>query len=167
MRLGYADRTRSESERVVHPLGLVEKDGVWYLVADTANGMRTFRVNRVRSVVPTGDPVVRPDGFDLATTWSSVVATIEEKRASVRAVVRMPAWGPYALRGQFGPSTTVVAEHPDGRVDIEVGAPTEDYLAEHLAGWGDRLEVIEPPAVRARLAAIGRQLVARYDDGAS
>ena len=167
VRLGYADRTRSETQRVVHPLGLVEKDGVWYLVADTDAGLRTFRVNRVRSVEPTGEPVVRPAGFDLAATWDSVVATIEEKRTAARAVVRMPAWGPYALRGQFGPSTTVVAEHPDGRVDIEVGAPTDEYLAEHLAGWGDRLEVIEPPTVRDRLAAIGRQLVARYGEGPS
>ena len=38
VRLGYADRTRSETERIVHPLGLVEKGMVWYLIADTANG---------------------------------------------------------------------------------------------------------------------------------
>ena len=72
------------------PAGLVEKDGVWYLVADTDAGLRTFRVNRVRSVEPTGEPVVRPAGFDLAATWDSVVATIEEKRTTARAVVRMP-----------------------------------------------------------------------------
>ena len=66
VRLGYADRARSETERVVHPLGLVEKDSIWYLVADTDAGMRTFRVNRVRGVTPTGEPVVRPPGFDLA-----------------------------------------------------------------------------------------------------
>jgi predicted DNA-binding transcriptional regulator YafY len=162
IRLGYADRTRSETQRVVHPLGLVEKDGVWYLIGDTANGLRTFRVNRVRSVEATGDPVVRPAGFDLAAAWESVVATIEEKRTSARAVVRTPAWGPYALRGQFGPSTKVVAELPDGRVDVEIGAPTHEFLAEHLAGWADRLEVVEPDEVRARLAAIGRRLVDRY-----
>jgi predicted DNA-binding transcriptional regulator YafY len=162
IRLGYADRTRSETRRVVHPLGLVEKDGVWYLIGDTANGLRTFRVNRVRSVEATGDPVVRPAGFDLAAAWESVVATIEEKRTSARAVVRTPAWGPYALRGQFGPSTKVVAELPDGRVDVEIGAPTHELLAEHLAGWADRLEVVEPDEVRDRLAAIGRRLVDRY-----
>ena len=162
IKLRYADRQRSESERVVHPLGLVEKDGVWYLIADTDNGMRTFRVNRVHAVEPTGDPVVRPDGFDLAGTWDSVVATIEARRTSARAVVRMPQWGRYALRGQFGPTTTVRAELPDGRVEIEVGAPTNEYLAENLAGWGDRIEVVEPPEVRALLAEIGQQLVDRY-----
>ena len=166
VRLGYADRTRSETERVVHPLGLVEKDVVWYLVADTANGLRTFRVNRVRSRrAPPASRWCRPAGFDLADDVGR-----RRRRRSRRSgrrcaplCVRMPAWGPYALRGQFGPSTTVVAPPPDdGRVDVEIGAPTHEYLAEQLAGWGDQLEVVEPDEVRDLLAAIGRQLVDRY-----
>ena len=48
VRLGYADRERNETERTVHPLGLVAKSSVWYLVADTDAGLRTFRVGRVR-----------------------------------------------------------------------------------------------------------------------
>ena len=91
-----------------------------------------------------------------------MVATIEEKRTAARAVVRMPAWGPYALRGQFGTSTKVVAQAADGRVDIEVGAPSHEFIAQNLAGWGDVVEVIEPADVRQRLAEIGRQLVERY-----
>ena len=84
VRLGYADRTRNETVRTVHPLGLVDKGSVWYLVAGTDAGMRTFRVSRVRSVERTTDPVVRPPDFDLATTWQGVVATLEE-RARQRA----------------------------------------------------------------------------------
>jgi predicted DNA-binding transcriptional regulator YafY len=162
VRLGYADRTRSESERVVHPLGLVEKDSIWYLLADTANGMRTFRVNRVRSVTPTGEAVVRPDGFDLAATWGSVVATMEERRTTRRAVVRVPAGADLGLRAQFGPTARVLRELDDGRVEVEIGARTADMLAERLAGWSDVIEVVDPPEVREALARIGRALVARY-----
>jgi predicted DNA-binding transcriptional regulator YafY len=162
VRLGYADRTRSESERVVHPLGLVEKDSIWYLVADTANGLRTFRVNRVRSVTPTGEAVVRPDGFDLAATWESVVATMEERRTSRRAVVRLAAPAHLGLRAQFGPTARVVGELGDGRVEVEIGARTARMLAERLAGWGDAIEVVEPPEVRAELVRIGRELVRRH-----
>jgi predicted DNA-binding transcriptional regulator YafY len=167
VRLGYADRARSETERTVHPLGLVEKDSIWYLVADTAHGMRTFRVNRVRSVVSTGEPVVRPDGFDLAATWESVVSTMEERRTALRAVVRGPVWAQYALRAQFGPRTTLVAELDDGRVEVEVGAQTAQMIAERLAGWGTQLEVVSPPEVRAELCRIGRELLGRYGDGDS
>jgi predicted DNA-binding transcriptional regulator YafY len=162
VRLGYADRTRSESERVVHPLGLVEKDSIWYLVADTANGLRTFRVNRVRSVTSTGEAVVRPGGFDLAATWESVVATMEERRTSRRAVVRVPAGAHLGLRAQFGPTARVLGELDDGRLEVEIGARTAGMIAERLAGWGDAVEVVDPPEVREELARIGRQLVQRY-----
>jgi predicted DNA-binding transcriptional regulator YafY len=162
MRLAYADRTRNESERTVHPLGLVEKRSVWYLVANTGNGMRTFRVSRVRDVTVTDDPVDRPEGFDLAETWQSVVETIESRRTSTKAVVVGPPFLAGALRGQFGPTVRVLEELDDGRVAVEVGRPSAQMLAEQLAGWGDLLEVVDPPEVRQKLHEIGEQLVARY-----
>ena len=105
VRLGYADRTRTETTRLVHPLGLVEKGSTWYLVGDTDNGLRTFRVNRVRSLELTGAKAVRPPNFDLATTWQEIVDTVERKRVRVQAVVRVDRRGLYGLREQFGPTT--------------------------------------------------------------
>jgi len=162
VRLGYADRTRSETERVIHPLGLVEKNMVWYLIADTAKGLRTFRLNRVRSVVVTDDPVVRPPDFDLAETWRSVVETIEERRTVAKAVVRVDRRLAPGLRAQFASSFTVLGETGDGRLDVEIGAPKLERIAEQLAGWGALLEVVSPDEVCAELARIGRELVTRY-----
>jgi predicted DNA-binding transcriptional regulator YafY len=167
VRLAYADRARSETERVVHPLGLVEKDSIWYLVADTANGMRTFRVNRVRSAVPTGEPAVRPPGFDLAAHWDSVVETMEERRTSQRAVVVVTPPSHRGLRAQFGPRTTVLRTLDDGRVEVEIGASTTTAIAEQLAGWGALIDVVEPVEVRTELARIGRELVAHYGTSAA
>jgi predicted DNA-binding transcriptional regulator YafY len=162
IRLAYADRKRSETERTVHPLGLVQKGVAWYLVADTDAGMRTFRVNRVRGVTVTDDPVVRPPGFDLAGEWQAVVETIEAKRTMARAVVRGPNWAVGGLRSQFGTAVEVRRHLADGRVEIELRAPTRSSFAEQLAGWGDHLEVIEPEDVRHRLAEIGAALARRY-----
>jgi predicted DNA-binding transcriptional regulator YafY len=162
VRLAYADRQRSETERTVHPLGLVQKGVAWYLVADTDAGLRTFRVNRVRGVTVTDDPVERPPGFDLAGEWQAVVETIEAKRTMARAVVRAPVWAVGGLRAQFGAAVEVRRHLDDGRVEVELGAPTRHSFAEQLAGWGDHVEVIEPQEVRHRLAEIGEALVARY-----
>ncbi len=65
--LGYRRRDGRVSTRTVHPLGLVVKNGVWYLVGGTDAGQRTFRVSRVRSVEATARPVtasrrLRPRG---------------------------------------------------------------------------------------------------------
>jgi predicted DNA-binding transcriptional regulator YafY len=161
VRLGYSDRTRAQTERVVHPLGLVEKGSVWYLIGDTENGLRTFRVGRVRSVQRTEDPVVRPDGFDLAAAWQDVVTTIEERRTSVRTTVRVPRWAVGGLRAQFGTAVTVIGD--DGDVaEVEIGSATAEMVAQQLAGWGNMIDVIAPDEVRERLATIGAELVAHY-----
>jgi predicted DNA-binding transcriptional regulator YafY len=162
VRLGYSDRTRARTERVVHPLGLVEKGSVWYLVARTGAGMRTFRLSRVQSVELTGDPVERPPDFDLAEAWREVVATIEERRTSARAVVRVDPVAVPGLRAQFGTGFTVGDHLDDGRVEVEIGTAYPNRLAEQLAGWGRHVEVVSPPEVRELLAEIGSQLVSRY-----
>jgi predicted DNA-binding transcriptional regulator YafY len=162
VRLGYSDRTRATTERIIHPLGLVEKGSVWYLVADTEAGLRTFRVGRVRSVEVTGDPVRRPEGFDLATAWQEVVETIEERRTVVRTTVRAPGWAVYGLRAQLGTAVSVVAEHDDGGVDVEIGTPSTHVIAQQLAGWGRMIEVLAPDEVRQQLAATGAELVELY-----
>src|SRR3954468_16401975 len=56
VRLGYVDREGTETERTVHPLGVVAKGPWWYLVSTTEAGRRTFRIDRVSSVDPTDEP---------------------------------------------------------------------------------------------------------------
>ena len=71
-------RDGKATERVVHPLGLATKGQAWYLMADTDAGLRTFRVDRVTAVERTGDPVVRPEGFDLAEAWRQVASAVDQ-----------------------------------------------------------------------------------------
>jgi predicted DNA-binding transcriptional regulator YafY len=159
--LGYRDRDGADTERTVHPLGLVSKGSTWYLVADTDAGLRTFRLWRVRSIELTGEPAQRPDGFDLASTWQDVVAEMDERRGAVR--VRALA-GPSAvgwLRAHFGRNITV-GEEVDGRIEVELGRAAVDRAARELAGFVDILEVLDPPDVRAELAGLGARLVQRY-----
>jgi predicted DNA-binding transcriptional regulator YafY len=160
--LGYADREGAVSERVVHPLGLVAKGSVWYLVADTDNGLRTFRVWRVRSVELTGDRVVVPAGFDLAETWRGVVAEMDVRRTRVRVHVLVDREIVGWVRGEFGTNAKVGDPVADGRVPVEIGFGDRAYPAAALAGFGTRVEVISPPEVRAELAALGAVLVDRY-----
>lgn len=175
IRLAYVDRTRSATERVVDPLGLVSKGSVWYLVADTDHGRRTFRLNRMRSVELTDERAERPVDFDLRSAWQDVVAAVGERRLTVQATVRIdPSFVP-GLRGQFG-GDMMLAElggpvagssgrrSGDERVEVAIGGPSALRIAEHLAGWGALVEVVEPVEVREHLARIGRELVQRYGD---
>ncbi|MCU1428689.1 MAG: Helix-turn-helix, type 11 domain protein, partial [Actinomycetia bacterium] len=162
VRLGYSDRTRAVTERMVHPLGLVAKGSVWYLVADTEAGMRTFRVWRVQSVELTDDPVQRPPGFDLAESWQRVVAEMDARRGShrVHALGDASIVGP--LRGHFGTRLIVGEPVADGRIALDIGFAGTHSPAMELAGYVFSLEVLDPPEVRDELAAIGARLVETY-----
>jgi predicted DNA-binding transcriptional regulator YafY len=164
VRLGYAGRDRVERERTVHPLGLVSKGTVWYLIGNTDAGLRTFRVSRVRSVEVTEQPVVRPDRFDLTEAWQSMLATLDERRLPFKAVVLVDAEVVAVLRYVFGTRLAVNPGPNAGsrRMEVEVRGPSAEIVAAELAGFGDRLEVIGPEEVRTQLARIGAELVQNY-----
>jgi predicted DNA-binding transcriptional regulator YafY len=162
--LGYVARDQAATTRVIHPLGLATKRSVWYLVADTEAGMRTFRIDRVKSVEPTGETVVRPPDFDLAEAWEMITAEVDQRRLPLRSralvapdrvpLCRRVMWN----RIQIGPSA------PDGRVEVELRGYDLDSLAGEIAGFGAVLEVIDPPELRDRLLRIGAELTACYGD---
>lgn len=162
VRLAYTSRGGGSTERVVDPLGLVDKDGVWYLLAGTESGRRTFRVDRVAGAEVTDLPAERPDDFDLSAEWERVVDEVERRRSLVSAVLLVHDRHVRVLRDQFGRHCEVLGQEAGGRTRVRVAAPMALSIAEHLAGWGAQVEVVEPEQVRAELARIGAELVARY-----
>ncbi|MFD9733435.1 helix-turn-helix transcriptional regulator [Umezawaea sp. NPDC059074] len=162
IRITYAKHARDRSVRLVAPWGLVDKDDVWYLIAGTDNGQRTFRVDRIVETEPTDEPADRPDDFVLAEAWERVVGEVEDKRSRTTAVVLAPTRHVSVLRTHFGRHCRVEEDYADGRSRVHVAAPTPLDIARHLAGWGAQLEVVEPPSVKAELGRIGAELADRY-----
>src|SRR4051794_16085363 len=124
VRLTYRDGGRRESERLVDPWGLVDKNDVWYLVAGTDRGQRTFRVDRMLAAAPTDEPAERPDDFVLPDAWQRVVGEVEQRRARAEATLLIPARFVPILQDHFGRHCTTEAEEPDGRALVRVAAPT-------------------------------------------
>lgn len=162
VRLHYAGRGGNRTEWLVDPWGLVDKDDLWYLLAGTNRGQRTFRVDRVTAAEPTDQPARRPDAFTLKTAWEEVVGEMERRRSRTQATVLVDAAHLPVLQHHFGRHCHRDTELPDGRVRVRLAAPTPLDIARHLAGWGTQLEVVEPPSVRAELARLGRELVSSY-----
>jgi predicted DNA-binding transcriptional regulator YafY len=161
--LGYVDRARVATTRVVHPLGLAAKGTAWYLVAGTADGLRTFRVDRVTTVDPTGAPTVRPADFDLAEAWAMITREVDERRAgSLRARLRVSPHVMHWCRGMFGDRVSIGPAGDDGWVEAELRGHDPRSLAAELAGFGASIVVVDPPELRAELATIGAELTASY-----
>ena len=151
-----------QRERRVSPLGLVDKDGIWYLLADTPDGRRTFRVERMGSTTVTDEPAERPAGFDLSTAWEQVVDTVEQRRSLLSARVLIEPRYLGVLMDHFGRHCQVEGDYDRERVSVRVAAPTPLMIAQQLAGWGALVEVLDPTSVQAELARLGQELVMRY-----
>ncbi|MEO3931018.1 YafY family protein [Micromonosporaceae bacterium B7E4] len=166
VRLSYLGADRKRTERLVDPWGLVDKDDVWYLLAGTDRGQRTFRVDRIVAAEPTEQPAARPDGLTLDAAWRAVVDEVEQRRSRTWATVLVEARYLPVLHDQFGRHCHPDCEQVDGRTRVRLAAPTPLDIARHLAGWGALVEVLEPRSVQAELARIGTELAACYRAGA-
>jgi predicted DNA-binding transcriptional regulator YafY len=159
-----------EVRRAVDPLGLVLKAGVWYLVARSGRtaSLRTFRVSRVAGVRELGEPVDRPDDFDLAEHWSAAGEAFFETMALIDVRVRirhaMVRW----LREVLDPASARAAidgaPEPDeeGWVELTIAMEHYDHAARSLLYFGDALEVLEPKELRERMAEVTAAMSARY-----
>lgn len=162
IRLGYFDREGKQSERMVHPLGLVEKAAVWYLVAGTDRGQRTFRLSRIHSIEVTSEPAARPGDFDLAEAWEDIVTVVEQRRTATTAIVRVPRWALPWLRQGFATRCNVVGDPDADHHDVEVGGPSAERIARQLVPWADVAVVLGPEAVRDEMRRLGQALAATY-----
>ncbi|WP_063126067.1 helix-turn-helix transcriptional regulator [Nocardia fusca] len=158
----YRGRAGTATDRVVDPWGLVDKDAVWYLLAGTEHGRRTFRLDRISHAEPIDQEAHRPADLDLPTVWAEVVEQMEQRRATTSATVLVGERLLPVLRDRHGRHCEVTGPAPDGRVQVRFTAHTPRAIAEQLAGWGATVEVVEPDSVRRELAALGAELVERY-----
>lgn len=166
--LAYESPRSGRSNRVVHPLGLVTKRNVWYLVADSdppgeSNGRRTFRLDRVNGVKVLDRPVVRPDDFDLDAVWENIVTDVRTMQSGERVRVRVASHMLGPLTWLYAGRHTVEGILDDGRTELLLRDTSELAAAGQLAGFGAAIEVVDPSEIMlAEFARIGAELVERY-----
>jgi predicted DNA-binding transcriptional regulator YafY len=177
LQIRYRD---GELPRVLDPLGLVNKAGLWYLVAHRVAGTggagdgrqpAVFRVGRITSARVLDEPATRPAAFDLAGFWAEWSAAFEASRPSVEVRV-LASKGALAVFSEVfgdGAREIVAAAGPpdqDGFREVTLTFEHEAAAVHRLAGFGGQVAVLSPATVRAEVIATAREILARYDGGA-
>jgi predicted DNA-binding transcriptional regulator YafY len=146
--------------RRLDPLGLILKAGVWYLLAQRRGEERVYRLSRIVSARERAEPSARPPDFDLAAAWVRRSHAFERSRTVVEVTMRVPRSQVRYLRAarvvEDGERPTVIAKF-DGF----------DHAFHSLLAYGAEAEVLDPPALRERIAATAAETVALYAVGAS
>ncbi|MBK1785037.1 helix-turn-helix transcriptional regulator [Prauserella cavernicola] len=155
-------------ERVLDPLGLVLKAGVWYLVARADDSLRTYRVSRIAGSEPLEQTFERPPDFDLASWWQRSSAQFERSLRRQRVRVRLSEGGrrglPRFVDADLAIAALEAAEPPDadGWTEVELDLEEGHIAAGQLLGLGAGVEVLEPPAVRAAFADAAQRMADRH-----
>lgn len=144
----YRGRTR-----VVHPYGLIARNGFWYLVAFeiARNEQVTYRVDRIESEVTLGTEKAfeRPAGFDLSTAYQRDPKFYPGSEKD-EAIVRLdPRIAPSVIR-ELG-DDCVQAVRADGFVDISVPCGNRMAFKTWLFAMVDRAVVVGPEVIRQEI----------------
>ncbi|MFZ2503719.1 MAG: YafY family protein [Nocardioides sp.] len=161
--LTYRDWEGHETRRIIDPLGVVQTEDRWYAVALTAEGRRTFRVDRMVALSPLAEAAQRPPGFDLAEEWRAIRADFPATSREVLIQGRARGWVAAVLLKMWG--LTVVSLGPpdaDGWQEVVLAGRSLHSLTGLIAGFADALHITDPPEACARLQAIGVHLALAY-----
>jgi predicted DNA-binding transcriptional regulator YafY len=156
-------------QRVLEPLGLVLKAGTWYVVAVVDGQVRTYRISRVAAAAPTTERFERPEGFDLGAYWAESTAAYERDVPRVDVEIRVRPDRLDRLRSAVGNPVIQAAEtltepDPEGWLRMRLRLDWPEDAARTLLSAGRWVEVLEPPEIRARVAASARAVAQRYAD---
>lgn len=136
----YTGSSGRLSERVVHPWALVQRMGVWYLVAwcESAGQERVFRLDRIRGLTHTGQTFAPP-----STVSTLVTPDVAELPP---ATVRF-APGAILPDDRQWPGTTFEAQ-ADGSTIAHVPYQSASWVARRVAAYLGAAEVLSPDEVR-------------------
>jgi predicted DNA-binding transcriptional regulator YafY len=153
--------------RILEPLGLVLKAGVWYVVARTDDQLRTYRVSRVVDAHPRDETFERPDGFDLPAWWAESSAAYERESPRIDIVIKANREGFGRLADTFGARSVREAVRlgdtdADGWQRLRIAVDWPEEAPSRLLGLAPNVELLEPAALRGQILAIANGAVERY-----
>lgn len=167
----YQRANRQYVDRVLDPLGLVLKAGVWYLVASVPDhhGARTYRLSRVEAATALDESFDRPAGFDIQRHWRAYQQDYERRLFRSTATIRLSADGRQLLFliGSIAARAGHAAMGPvDGGGWATTTVPIESvkHAAHQLLQLGADVEVLEPAELRAAIADAARAIAQRYGE---
>jgi proteasome accessory factor C len=152
----YWTPSRDEvNERVITPRQVFHDRGEWYVVADDERSgeRRTFRVDRIESIEPTGEhgDIDRGEAVTVGEWFADgglPRVTLRLSAAATWVTERYPVDG--------------IVDLPDGTVEARFPVANERWLERLLLRLGNDAEVVEPRHWRALGRDAAARLLGRY-----
>lgn len=160
----YQSRESGEPDDYpIHPLGLVQRGVVLYLVCTIKAypDIRILALHRVKTATLLADVLSRPKGFDLKTYLATGALGWGSGDVVRLEVLFSPEIGKHLKETPLAHDQTLTVRD-DGRFHITATVPDNQQLRWWLLGFGDGAEVIAPTELRQELMSRLQKAASQY-----
>ena len=164
--LSYQDKFGQATQRTVDPYGFIVSGGRVYVVGydHLRKDKRVFAIDNITEATLGAKTFIKPGDFDLDAFAAHSISGVLYGELQTDVVVRFER--PIAKAAM---AARVVAErnivtHDDGSVSITYRVSDVEELLRWTFSWGAQAEVIGPPEIRTRSAALLKSMIDRYSN---
>jgi predicted DNA-binding transcriptional regulator YafY len=155
-------------ERIIDPLGLVAKNGIWYLVRLSREQLGVYRVSRIQSLTLQEDTFTRPIGFDLHNYWQNWCRQFEISRTHIEVQIRFDPQASDQLAEHYGEGIyeKIINEgikDENGLILLWVRVENLQAGCKLFSGLGDDFEVLQPEDLRELIKEKAKKIIRLYD----
>ena len=164
LEISYKSREQGETKTYpAHPLGIVQRGAVTYLVATLYDytDVLLFAMHRIKSAQVLDQPAKPPKKFDLAKYISQGAFGFAES-GEIKLVARftVPA-AEHLLETPLSRDQLIEPDKPDW-VRLQATLPDTAQLRWWLLGFADQVEVLEPTSLREEFVNMSQSLHVVY-----
>lgn len=156
----YTPSRDEETDRTVDPLGLVYYSDHWNLIAfDHLRGeVRNFRLDRIRAMRTRFSTFERPEDFDLKAFLRDRGESPDNVRITIHFADRAWRWACRQV-----PADIEQEVETERGVKVTFLFENLDYVARWLLRFGTDATVVEPEALRKRVAETARTVADQHE----
>lgn len=151
------------TQRRVDPYHLRHFEGAWYLVGfcHLRGAYRTFALDRMQQLTVLDETFSPREDFSPETYFGDAWC-LERGAEKQRVVVRFDPYQARWMRARRWHSTQEAVEEPDGSLTLAFTVTGLGEVQRWVQQFGSHVEVLEPPGLRAAVAAEARGMVGVY-----
>lgn len=151
----------------VSPYKLIINDGNYYLLAfdDYSQDIRTYRVDRMKSIRMTGIPRDGEDQFlkiDLKTYMQRTFSMFHGEKEHLVLRFRMSLLDTVIER--FGRTNVTYTKSDEHHFNISVDVEISDQFFGWLCGFGQGVQIVAPQEIKNKYTNYLKSIISRYED---
>jgi len=154
-------------ESYIHPFGLVNKGGSWYLIGRRLDHIAVLRVDQIIEIKNTGQHFCCPESFDLVEFWDSWCLDEANNHPRFPVTVRvsvdlLPTLTHLFAKDLFSQTDSECLGPNLELVVVELLFEYHEQALEKLLPFGGAVEILEPVALRMSVIDYAEQILAVY-----